>query len=145
MKALHFLQVTTLFTIVLLTSCKKDDDGLANTKENITLLNTNQWTVASGHIEKKQQSVLGGSFGTSAFSLQKQGELRWYLYFYHMTGYQDPIEIVLNQQNEATVSKPTGNTGSDFRDIKTIYGADTWETHISFNNAGNINKKISFS
>jgi len=56
-----------------------------------------------------------------------------------MTGYQDPIEIVLNNQNAVIVNKPAGNSGSDFRDIKIIYGADTWETHISFNNPSNIN------
>ncbi len=138
MKALQILTITIL-TTVFLSSCKKKDDVNPNNPNNITLLNTNNWKVVAQHVQPKTQGNLGGSFGTSAFSLQKQGELRWYLYFYDMIGYQDPIEIVLNQQNEATVSKPTGNTGSDFRDIKTIYGADTWETHISFNNAGNIN------
>ncbi|MBL7837524.1 MAG: hypothetical protein JNM67_08410 [Bacteroidetes bacterium] len=139
MKAIQFITMTAL-TAVLLSSCKKDDDISPNpdNPSNITLLNSNEWTVVANNVQKKQQGVLGGSFGTAAFSLQKQDELRWYLYFSHMTGYQDPIEIVINNQNTVTVNKPTGNTGSDFRDIKTIYGMDTWETHISFNNASNI-------
>lgn len=138
MKAIQFI-TTTVLASVLLSSCKKDDDINPNNPNNITLLNSNQWTVVANHIQKKQQGVLGGTFGTTAFSLQKQDELRWYLYFSHMSGYQDPIEMVVNNQNAVTVNKPTGNAGSDFRDIKTIYGPDTWETHISFNNASNIN------
>lgn len=134
MKALQILTLTILIT-GLFPSCNNDDDSNPN---NITLLNTNKWKVVANHIEKKQQGVLGGAFGTIAFSLQKQNELRWYLCFSHMSGYQDPIEIVVNNQNVVTVTKPAGNTGSDFRAIKTIYGVDKWETHLSFNNASNI-------
>ncbi len=143
MKALQTITMA-LFITVLLSSCKKEDDVVPNhdNPNNITLLNTSQWTVVASHIQKKQQGNLGGRFGTSAFSLQKQDELRWYLYFSHMTGIQDPIEIVVNNQNAVTVTKPPGNMASDFRDIKTIYGADTWETRISStssNNSININ------
>ena len=108
MKAIQIITMTVL-TTVLLSSCKKDDDTIPNpdNPNNITLLNSNEWTVVANHIQKKQQGVLGGSFGTTAFSLQKVDELRWYLYFSHMNGYQDPIEIVLNNQNAVTINKPT--------------------------------------
>lgn len=140
MKAIQIITITVL-TTVLLSSCQKDDDTNPNpdNPNNITLLNSNEWTVVANNVQKKQQGVLGGSFGTAAFSLQKQDELRWYLSFSHMTGYQDPIEIVVNSQNAATVNKPTGNISSDFRAIKTIYGTDTWETHMSFDNPSHIN------
>jgi len=141
MKALQIITMTVL-TSVLLYSCEKGDDVInpnPDNPNNITLLNSNQWTVVANHIHKKQQGVLGGTFGTAAFSLQKEEELRWYLFFSHMTGYEDPIEIIVNNQNAVTINKPTANTGSDFRPIKTIYGTDTWETHISFNNANHIN------
>jgi hypothetical protein len=139
MKAIQYFSVLFLVFAVSLSSCNKDDDTNPDNPNNITLLNTNQWKVVANHIQKKQQSVLGGSFRTSAFSLQKQDKLRWYLYFAHSTAYQDPIEIVLNNQNISTVNMPTGNMASDFRPIKTIYGADTWETHISFDNSSQIN------
>jgi hypothetical protein len=131
----------TVLTTVLLSSCKKDDDTIPNpdNPNNITLLNSNEWTVVANNVQKKQQGVLGGSFGTAAFSLQKQDELRWYLSFTHMNGFEDPIEIVVNSQNAATVNKPTGNMASDFRAIKTIYGTDTWETYMSVNNPSHIN------
>lgn len=138
MKALQFLQITTLFTIVLLTSCKKVDDGHTNTKENITLLNTNNWKVVAQHAQPKTQGNLGGSFETQAFNLQSPNKLRWYLWFKHMSGYQDPIEIILNNQNTVVVNNPTGSTGTDFRPFKTIYGGDTWETHIPFSNTYSI-------
>lgn len=99
MKALHFLQITTLFTIVLLTSCKKVDDGLPSTTKNITLLNTNYWKVVAQHVQPKPQGNLGGSFETQAFNLQSPNKLRWYLWFKHIAGYEDPIEIILNNQN----------------------------------------------
>jgi hypothetical protein len=139
MKAIPSFSILALVIAALLSSCSKDDDINSNHPNNITLLNTNQWKVVANHIRKKQQGVLGGGFYTQAFSLQKPGELRWYLYFAHMSGYQDPIEIVLNNQHVATVNMPTGNMASDFRPIKTIYGADTWETHISFDNSSHIN------
>ncbi|MFV0605038.1 MAG: hypothetical protein ACK5NK_04270 [Niabella sp.] len=139
MKALQYFSVLVLVFAILLSSCNKDDDTNPDNPNNITLLNTNQWKVVANHIQKKQQGVLGGRFGTAAFSLQKQDELRWFLYFTHMSGYQDPIEIVLNNQNVATVNMPTGNMASYFRPIKTIYGADTWETYISFDNSNHIN------
>lgn len=139
MKVIQFITMTVL-TTVLLSSCKKDDDTIPNpdNPNNITLLNSNEWTVVANNVQKKQQGVLGGSFGTAAFSLQKQDELRWFLYFTHMSGFQDPIEIVVNSQNAVTISKPIAKTASDFRAIKTIYGTDTWETHISFDNASHI-------
>lgn len=141
MKALQFITMTVL-TSVLLSSCQKDDNKNSNpdNPNNITLLNSNQWTVVATNIEKKQQGTLGGRFGTAAFSLQKQDELRWYLYFSDMRSYQDPMEIVVNSQNAVTINKLTisGNS-SDFREIKTIYGTDTWETHMSFDNPSNIN------
>lgn len=130
--------ISFFFTVVLLTSCKKDDDDLTNTTKNITLLNTNDWKVVAQHAQPKTQGNLGGSFGTQAFSLQSPNELRWYLWFSHMSGYQDPIEIILNNQNAVVVNKPTGNTGTDFRPIKTIYSGNTWETHIPFTNTYNI-------
>lgn len=132
----HFTLLIILFAVLY--SCKKDDINPDNLN-NITLLNSNQWKVVASHIQKKQQGALGGGFGTTTFSLQKQDELRWYLYFTDMSSYQDPIEIVVNNQNIVTVNKPIGNTSTDFRPIKTIYGSDTWETHISFNNASHIN------
>lgn len=137
MKIFNLFSIVVLATIVLLSSCKPDEDIDPNNPNNITILNTNQWSVVANHIEKKQQGVLGGSFVTQAFSLQKAGELRWFLWFRHMTGYQDPIEIVVNNQNAVTVNKPTGS--NPFRPIKTIYGTDTWETYINLDNAKSIN------
>lgn len=138
MKVLQVLKMIFLFTVVLLTSCKKDDDDLTNTTKNITLLNTNNWKVVAQHTQPKTQGNLGGSFQSQAFNFQSPGELRWYLWFQHMSGYEDPIEIILNNQNAVVVNKPTGGTGTDFRPIKTIYGGDTWETHIPSSNTYNI-------
>lgn len=134
MKVLSGLTLTILFTLVLLSSCKKNEDESTNTANNITILNTNEWKVVSHHAQPKTQGNLGGGFETQAFSLQSPNELRWYLWFKHMSGYQDPIEIILNNLNTVVVNKPTGNTGTDFRPFKTIYGGDTWETHIPFSN-----------
>lgn len=138
MKALQVIKMTILFTVVLMTSCKKDDEDLINTTNNINILNTQEWRVVAQHKQPKTQGNLGGGFETQNFSFQSPTELRWYLWFKHMSGYQDPIEIILNNQNAVVVNKPTGNTGTDFRPIKTIYGGETWETHIPFSNTYNI-------
>ncbi len=76
MKVIQFIKMS-VFALVLLSSCQKDDDINPNpdNPNNITLLNSNQWTVVANHIQKKQQGVLGGGFGTAAFSLQKQGSI----------------------------------------------------------------------
>jgi hypothetical protein len=130
MKALQVLKMTIFFTAVLLTSCKKKDDDLSNTTENINLLNTNEWGVVAKHAQPITQGNFGGHFGTQAFSLQSPNELRWYLLFAAQSYYSDFTEIVLNKQNIVTVSKPSTGSSTDFREIKTVYGGNTWETHI---------------
>lgn len=139
MKAIQTLKTVVLGFTVLFSSCTKNQDvENPNTTNKINLLNGNDWIVSAQHAQHKVQGNLGGSFQTQAFSLQSPNELRWYLWFSHMTGYQDPIEIIFNKQNAVAVNKPTDGTGTDFRPIKTIYGTDTWETHIPFSNTYNI-------
>ena len=135
MKATQYFSRFAIVIAVMFSSCSKDDDiEHPNTTNNIQLLNTEDWTVAAQHAQPKTQGNLGGSFETQAFNMQSPNELRWYLWFKHMSGYQDPIEIILSNQNTVAV----GNTGTDFRPIKTIYVGDTWETHIPFSNTYNI-------
>lgn len=139
MKALQVLKVTILSVAVLFSSCKKDNDDSPDQANSIKLLNTNAWNVQAKHSQKKYQGSLGGGFQSLSFDLQKQGELRWYLWFKNISSYSDATEIVLNSQNNVTISNPVTAIASDFRPIKTIYGADIWETHLSFNNASDIN------
>lgn len=136
------LQLLFLATFVLLTSCKKDDDSSDKdtdpTPKSIALLKNNNWKVAASLTREKYQGVLGGGFQSAAFDLQKQDELRWYLWFRDMSSNSDPTEIVLNEQGKATINKPAASGATDFRPIKTIYGADTWETHIPFSSGYNM-------
>ncbi|MVZ60454.1 hypothetical protein [Sphingobacterium humi] len=136
MNIFNILKMTLLAFTVTLFSCTKDDgvEINPNNPNKVTLLHSNQWTTVAQHTQPKTQGNLGGSFQTQTFRMQSPTELRWYLWFTHMSGYQDPIEIILNNQNTVAVNKPSGTTGSDFRSIKTIYGADIWETHIPFSN-----------
>lgn len=140
MKTIDCIKLAMAVTI-LLSGCKKDNTSTSNPNQppsNLTLLKSNNWKVATSLTREKFQGVLGGSFQTVAFDLQKQDELRWYLWFGDMTSYSDATEMVLNNQGNVTVNKPATPTASDFRQIKTIYGGDTWETHIPFANTYNI-------
>lgn len=140
MKTIDCIKLAMAVTI-LLSGCKKDNTSTSNPYQppsNLTLLKSNNWKVATSLTREKFQGVLGGSFQTVAFDLQKQDELRWYLWFGDMTSYSDATEMVLNNQGNVTVNKPATPTASDFRQIKTIYGGDTWETHIPFANTYNI-------
>lgn len=140
MKTIDCIKLAMAVTI-LLSGCKKDNTSTSNPHQppsNLTLLKSNNWKVATSLTREKFQGVLGGSFQTVAFDLQKQDELRWYLWFGDMTSYSDATEMVLNNQGNVTVNKPATPTASDFRQIKTIYGGDTWETHIPFANTYNI-------
>ena len=139
MKMIQYFSGVTIVLLILFSSCSKDNNlENPNTINNIQLLNTKNWIVSASHAPYKTQGNLGGSFQTQAFSLQSPSELRWCLWFEHMSGFQDPIEIILNNLNAVTVHTTAGNTGTDFRSIKTIYGVDTWETHIPFSNTYNI-------
>lgn len=139
MEIKNLLKATILALAIVLASCKKDQNNdKAGGANNISLLNTSEWKVVAKHAQKKIQGNLGGSFETQAFTMQSPTELRWYLWFKHMNGYQDPIEIILNNQNTVVVNQPTRNTGTDFRPFKTIYGGDTWETHLPFSSGYTI-------
>ena len=125
MKIAHHFSRFAIVVTVIFSSCSKGEDvENPNATNDINLLNTADWIVSAKHVQHIIQGNLGGSFGTQAFSLQSPNELRWYLWFKHMSGYQDPIEIILNSQNAVVVNKPTGNTGTDFRPFKTIYGGN---------------------
>lgn len=155
MKTLQLLFSAAFITFMLLSSCKKDDDSSDKdtdpTPKPIALLKSNNWKVAASLTREKLQGALGGGFETLAFGLQKQDELRWYLWFKDMSSFSDATEIVLNNQGNATINKPAAPAAIDFRQIKTIYGSDTWETHIPwysgyniavFKNNQNINIKL---
>ncbi len=139
MKTIPYFSCFAIAIAVIFSSCTKGDDvENPNATNNINLLNTKDWTVAAQHAQQIIQGNLGGSFGTQAFSLQSPGELRLYLLFAAQTYLSDFTEIVLNNQNKVTVSKPAFGSSTDFREIKTIYGGDTWETHIPFSSGYTI-------
>ncbi len=140
MKTVYSIKLAMVATF-LFSACKKDNTGTSNPNtppSNLTLLKSNSWKVAASLTREKFQGVLGGSFQTVAFDLQKQDELRWYLWFRDMTSYADATEIVLNNQGNVNINKPAAPAAIDFRQIKTIYGGDIWETHIPFSNTYNI-------
>lgn len=156
MKTIRFVKTAALVSIIFLSSCKKETGSANNTNTNptipaITLLKSNNWKVAASLTREKLQGALGGSFLTAALDLQKQDELRWYVWFQDMSSVSDPTEIVLDKQGNATTNKPATSGATDYRQIKTIYGGNTWETHIPwysgynmavFKNNQNINIKL---
>ncbi len=140
MKIISSLLAASLFILVSLSSCKKDKgtDEENNPPGSITLLKNNNWKVVASHSREKVLGVLAGSFYTSAFSLQKEDELRWYLWFSQMNSNSDPTEIILNTQGAVTVNKPPASAATDFRAIKTIYEGNTWEVHRAFDGGSYI-------
>lgn len=142
MKKEYSFKIIILLCFSLLLSCtieKEDSDPTPDpTASDLTLLKSNQWKVAASLTREKLQGVLGGGFLTAALDLQKQDELRWYLWFQNMSSVSDPTEIVLDNKGKATINKPASSSASDYRQIKTIYGGDTWETHIPWYSGYNI-------
>lgn len=137
MKTAYCIKLVIVATTIFLSGCKKNntDTDPDHPPPAVTLLKSNNWKVAASITREKFQGVLGGSFQTVAFDLQKQDELRWYLWFRDMTSYADATEMVLNNQGNVTINKPDAPGATDFRQIKTIYGGDTWESHIPFSNS----------
>ena len=74
MKVIQFIKMS-VFASVLLSSCKRDDDINLNpdNPNNITLLNSNQWTVVANHIQKKQQGGFGWKFRYRSIQFTKAG------------------------------------------------------------------------
>lgn len=138
MKLLQVLKAAFLCITVLLASCKKNDNHSPTEDNSIELLKNNNWKVAASLTREKYQGVLGGGFQTAALNLQKQDELRWCLWFADMSSRSDPTEFVLNTQNNVSIQQYAGSAATDFRSIKTIYGGDTWETHIPWYSGYNI-------
>lgn len=130
----------SMITIVSLASCKKekDSDDNGNPPPALTILKNNNWKVAASLTREKFQGVLGGSFYTVSFGLQKQDELRWYLWFRDMSSFADPTEIILNTQNAVTINKPPAPGATDFRQFKTIYQGNTWEVHRALDGGNNF-------
>lgn len=140
MRTAHCIKLALVATILFF-GCKKDDTSTSNPNpppSNLTLLKSSNWKVTASLTREKFQGALGGSFQSVAFDLQKQDELRWYLWFRDMTSYADATELVLNSQGNVNVNKPATPAVTDFRQIKTIYGGDTWETHMPFSNTYSI-------
>jgi hypothetical protein len=145
MKTISLVKAAAFASVIFLSSCKKEtgkaDDNNTNSNPTIpaiTLLKSNDWKVAVSLTREKHQGVLGGAFQTAALDLQKQDELRWYMWFQDMSSVSDATEIVLDKQGKTTTNKPATSGATDYRQIKTIYGGNTWETHIPWYSGYNI-------
>ncbi len=141
MKTIHFVKTAALVSLIFLSSCKKESAGADDNNPTIpaiTLLKSNSWKVAASLTREKYEGVLGGGFQTVSFDFQKPDELRWYIWHKTMSNFSDAIEVILKNQDNATINTPAVPAAIDFRQIKTIYSGNTWETHIPWYSGYNI-------
>lgn len=141
MKTIRFVKTAALVSLIFLSSCKKESGSADNNNPTIpaiTLLKSNNWKVVASLSREKFEGVLGGGFQTVSFDFQKPDELRWYIWHKTMSNFSDAIEVILKNQGTATINTPAVPAAIDFRQIKTIYGGNTWETHIPWYSGYNI-------
>lgn len=139
MKALLYLKVAALASIILFSSCKKEtetDDPVTQPGE-IVVLKSSQWKVAAKQSVFMAGSALGGGYQTVAFTIRNTGELRWYMWYKTMSNWMGHTEMTLNKQGEVVIDKDL-KAPAYGGEIKAIIGTDTWKINRSFDRVDQI-------